>query len=168
MGGGLVNTSIIALWFGVVYHVTLSEAGLIFIGVNIITAFSIIVSGYLASSIGLVRTMFYTHIISNVFLFLIPIFHSLIWSELLLFIRQSTSQMDVSPRDSFVNSIIPEDSRVRGNSSFLAYRNAGQVPGPGLAGIFFEVFPSGIFITAALTKIAYDLTFYLKFRDVHT
>ena len=168
VGGGLVNTSIITLWFEVVYHVTLSQAGLIFIGVNIITAGSIIISGYLSSSIGLVRTMVYTHVISNIFLFFIPVFHFLIWSEALLFIRQSTSQMDVPARDSFVNTIIPEESRVGGNSSFLAYRNAGQVPGPGLAGILFEVFPSGIFITAALTKIAYDLTFYFKFRSVHT
>ncbi|EQD31650.1 sugar transporter related protein, partial [mine drainage metagenome] len=48
IGGGLVNTSIISLWFEVEYHITLSQAGLIFIGVNVITAISIIVSGYIS------------------------------------------------------------------------------------------------------------------------
>ncbi len=165
LGGGLVNTSIIALWFEVVFHITLSQAGLIFIGVNLITAVSIILSSYISSSIGLVRTMVYTHIISNIFLFLIPVFHVLAWSEILLFIRQTTSQMDVPARDSFVNTVIPEESRVTGNSTFLAVRNAGQVPGPGIAGALLEFFPPAVFMAAALTKISYDLAFYLKFRN---
>ena len=165
LGGGLVNTSIIALWFEVVFHITLSQAGLIFIGVNLITAVSIIISGYISSSIGLVRTMVYTHIISNVFLFLIPIFHVLAWSEILLFIRQTTSQMDVPARDSFVNTVIPEESRVKGNSTFLAVRNVGQVPGPGMAGALLEFFPPAVFMVAALTKISYDVAFFAKFRE---
>ncbi|MGC8516020.1 MAG: MFS transporter [Thermoplasmata archaeon] len=164
LGGGLVNTSIIALWFEVVFHITLSQAGLIFIGVNLITAFSILLSSYISSSIGLVRTMVYTHIISNVFLFLIPVFHVLAWSEILLFIRQTTSQMDVPARDSFVNTVIPEDSRVTGNSTFLEVRNVGQVPGPGIAGALLEFFPPAVFMAAALTKISYDVAFYVKFR----
>lgn len=166
IGGGLVNTSIISLWFEVEYHITLSQAGLIFIGVNVITAISIIISGYISTSIGLVRTMVYTHITSNIFLFLVPVLHFLTWSEVLLFIRQTTSQMDVPARDSFVNTVIPEDSRIAGNSSFLAIRNVGQVPGPGIAGALFEFFPSGVFMAAALTKISYDLAFFLKFRKI--
>ncbi len=165
LGGGLVNTSIIALWFEVVFHITLSQAGLIFIGVNLITAFSILLSSHISSSIGLVRTMVYTHIISNVFLFLIPVFHVLAWSEILLFIRQTTSQMDVPARDSFVNTVIPEDSRLTGNSTFLAVRNVGQVPGPGIAGALLEFFPPAVFMAAALTKISYDVAFYVKFRN---
>jgi MFS family permease len=165
LGGGLVNTSIIALWFEVVFHITLSQAGLIFIGVNLITAASILLSSYVSSSIGLVRSMVYTHIISNIFLFLIPVFHVLAWSEILLFIRQTTSQMDVPARDSFVNTVIPEDSRVVGNSTFLAVRNVGQVPGPGIAGVLLEFFPPAVFMAAALTKISYDLSFYAKFRN---
>lgn len=147
------------------FHITLSQAGLIFIGVNLIAAISILLSGYISSSIGLVRSMVYTHIISNIFLFLIPVLHVLAWSEILLFIRQTTSQMDVPARDSFVNTVIPEDSRVKGNSTFLAVRNAGQVPGPGVAGALLEFFPPGVFMAAALTKISSDVAFYFKFRD---
>ncbi len=165
LGGGLVNTAVISLWFEQVYHITLSQAGLIFIAVNIITALSVVGSGYISGRIGLVRTMVYTHLVSNVMLFLVPVFHILAVSEIFLFLRQSTSQMDVPARDSFVNTRIPRDSRVSANSSFLAVRNGFQIPGPGIAGVFMELFPQGVFFSAALVKIAYDLAFYMGYRD---
>ena len=164
LGGGLVNTAILTLWFKVVYNVTLSQAGLIFAIVNVITALSVIGSNYISNRMGLVRTMVYTHLVSNVFLFMVPVFHSLIISEVFLYLRQSTSQMDVPARDSFTNTYIPKNARISGNSTFLAVRNGGQVPGPGIAGIILEVFPGGVFFAASLTKIAYDLAFYTGFR----
>lgn len=164
LGGGLVNTAIITLWFKVVYGISLSGAGLIFIIVNVVTAISVILSGRLSKGIGLVRTMVYTHLFSNVMLFLVPIFHSLVISEIFLFLRQTTSQMDVPARDSLVNTMIPKDARIAGNSVFLGVRNGLQIPGPGLAGLLFEVFPEGVFFSAALIKIAYDIAFFARYR----
>ena len=167
LGGGLVNNSIITLFFKVVYNLDISQVGLIFIIVNIITALSIIGSRYISGNIGLVRTMVYTHIISNIMLFMVPVFHMLIVSEIFLYLRQSTSQMDVPARDSFVNTVIPQDSRVNSNSVFIGVRNGMQIPGPGIAGFIMEIFPAGIFFMAALTKISYDLAFFLKYRENH-
>ena len=164
IGGGLVNTAVISLWFKVVYNISLSQAGLIFVLVNVITALSVLLSSHISGRIGLVKTMVYTHLISNVFLFAVPLFHNLLISEIFLYLRQSTSQMDVPARDSFVNTFIPRDARVAGNSTFLAVRNGGQVPGPGIAGIILSVFPAGVFFTASLTKIAYDIAFFLGYR----
>lgn len=165
LGGGLVNTAIISLWFKDVYGVTLSQAGLIFLVVNVVTALSVIAAGRISTSIGLVRTMVYTHLISNVMLFMVPVFHSLLISEVFLFLRQSTSQMDVPARDSLVNTMIPADARVAGNSVFLGVRNGFQIPGPGIAGFLLEIFPEGVFFTASLTKIAYDLAFFARYRQ---
>ena len=167
LGGGLVNNSIITLFFKVVYNLDISQVGLIFIIVNIITALSIIGYRYISGNIGLVRTMVYTHIISNIMLFMVPVFHMLIVSEIFLYLRQSTSQMDVPARDSFVNTVIPQDSRVNSNSVFIGVRNGMQIPGPGIAGFIMEIFPAGIFFMAALTKISYDLAFFLKYRENH-
>ncbi len=164
LGGGLVNTAIISLWFKDVYGVTLSQAGLIFLVVNVVTALSVIAAGRLSTRLGLVKTMVYTHLISNVMLFMVPVFHSLVISEMFLFLRQSTSQMDVPARDSLVNTMIPADARVASNSVFLGVRNGFQIPGPGIAGLLFEVFPEGVFFSASLIKIAYDLAFYTRFR----
>ena len=165
LGGGLVNNSIITLFFKVIYNLDVSQVGFIFIIVNIITALSIIGSKYISGNIGLVRTMVYTHIMSNIMLFMVPVFHMLVVSEVFLYLRQSTSQMDVPARDSFVNTVIPQESRVNSNSVFIGIRNGMQIPGPGIAGIIMEIFPPGIFFMAALTKISYDLAFFLKYRD---
>ncbi len=164
LGGGLVNTAIISLWFKDVYGVTLSQAGLIFLVVNVVTAISVILSGHISKGLGLVRTMVYTHLISNVMLFMVPVFHSLILSEIFLFLRQSTSQMDVPARDSLVNTMIPADARVASNSVFLGVRNGFQIPGPGIAGFLFEVYPEGVFFSASLIKIAYDIAFFARYR----
>ncbi|MHB8361321.1 MAG: MFS transporter [Thermoplasmataceae archaeon] len=165
IGGGFVNSSIITLYFKTVYNLDVSQVGFIFIIVNLITALSIIMSKYLSGSIGLVRTMVYTHVISNIMLFMVPVFHMLLVSEMFLYIRQSTSQMDVPARDSFVNTIIPAESRIESNSVFIGVRNGMQIPGPGISGFLMEVFPSGVFFGAALTKIVYDVAFFLKFKE---
>ncbi|MEM3851550.1 MAG: hypothetical protein QXP70_00940 [Methanomassiliicoccales archaeon] len=164
LGGGLVNTSMITLWFKVVYNIPLSSAGLIFVIVNVITAISVIASGYISGGFGLVRTMVYTHLISNALLFLIPVIHSLFISELFLYLRQSTSQMDVPARDSFVNTYIPKEARVSANSTFAAVRNGCQIPGPGIAGLLLETFPSALFFGASLMKVAYDILFFANYR----
>ncbi len=165
LGGGLVTSSIISLWFKDIYFISLSTAGLIFIFVNAITAVSVIISSMISGKIGLIRTMVYTHGISNVFLMLVPVIHSLAISELFLFLRQTTSQMDVPARDSLVNSIINPDYRIKSNSIFSSVRNGLQIPGPGLAGYFLSVYPPLVFIFSGAVKLSYDLSFYLKYRN---
>ncbi len=163
-GGGIVVTSIITLWFKSVYNITLSQAGLMFVIVNIVTAVSIIISSMLADRLGLIRTMVYSHLVSNVFLILVPVFHTLALSQLMLYLRQTTSQMDVPGRDSFINTIIPAEHRVRSNSTFLVVRNASQVPGPGLAGLLIETYASSVFFLGGGIKIVYDLLLFISYR----
>lgn len=164
-GGGIVVTSVIALWFKSVYNITLSQAGLMFVIINVVTAVSIIIASMLADRLGLIRTMVYTHIISNVFLILVPVFHTLVLSQLMLYLRQTTSQMDVPGRDSFINTIIPAEHRVRSNSTFLVVRNGSQVPGPGLAGLLIETYASSVFFLGGGIKILYDLLLFASYRN---
>jgi len=167
-GGGMITTSLIVLWFRVVFHITISTAGIIFVIVSIVTAISVIISSHISNRIGLVRTMAFTHLISNIFLMLIPVFHYLTVAEIFLYLRQTTSQMDVPARDSFTNTIISKESRIRSNSIFLAVRNGSQVPGPGLSGLLVSSFPSFMFFISGAVKGAYDLLlygYYHSFKD---
>ncbi|MGP6238860.1 MFS transporter [Cuniculiplasma sp. SKW4] len=163
IGGGLITTSMLTLWFKVVYKVDLSTAGYIFLIVNILTAFSILISSKIQTRIGLIRTMVFTHLISNGFLLLMPVLHNLIWSEMFLYLRQTTSQMDVPARDSFINTFIPKEARIAANSHFTSARSASQIPGPLFGGIALELMPSSlIFITGGI-KALYDLILYKKY-----
>ena len=163
-GGGLVNTAILSLWFKYVYNITLSEAGIIFLIVNIVTALSILLSSRLSNRMGVVRTMVYTHLISNVFLILIPLYHSLVFSEFFLFLRQTTSQMDVPARDSFTNTIIPGEYRIKANSVFNSVRTGFQIPGPLISSILIDAFPATVFYSAGSIKMIYDVLFFRKYK----
>lgn len=163
-GGGLVTTSMMTLWFKIVYNISLSTAGLMFIIVNVVTATSIILASLIANRMGLVRTMVYTHLISNVMLILIPVYHVLPVSQIFLYLRQTTSQMDVPARDSFINTIIDDEHRVRSNSVFIIVRNGLQIPGPALGGLLIELLPATLFYSAGIIKVAYDLLFFASFR----
>ncbi len=164
-GGGLVVTSVITLWFKSVYGITLSQAGLMFVIINVVTATSILVVSAISNRLGLIRTMVYTHIVSNVFLIMVPVFHTLILSQIMLYLRQTTSQMDVPGRDSFINTVIPQEHRVRSNSNFLAVRNGSMVPGPGIAGLLIESYASSLFFLGGGIKILYDLLLYATYKD---
>ncbi|PYB67636.1 MFS transporter [Thermoplasma sp. Kam2015] len=163
-GGGFVTTSMITLWFKVVYHISLGYAGFIFIIVNIVTAISILISSRISGRIGLIRTMVYTHVISNFFLILMPVIPNLIASQVFLYLRQTTSQMDVPARDSFTNTIIPPDYRVNSNSVFTTVRTLGQVPGPAIGGFLIDAMPPSLLYVAGATKIIYDISLYVKYR----
>ncbi len=163
--GGLVNASMLSLWFLTVYSTNLGETGFIFVVVNILSAMSVLISGRISSTLGMVRTMVYTHLISNAFLILMAVVHSLIFSESMLFLRQATSQMDVPPRDSFINTIIPEDERISTNSQFIAARNVSIIPAPAMGGAMFSIFQSGIPMVAGGLKAAYDLVFFARFKQ---
>lgn len=167
-GGGLVITPVITLWFKSVYGISLSQAGLMFVIINIITAISILVVSSISNRLGLIRTMVYTHIISNVFLIMVPVFHTLVLSQIMLYLRQTTSQMDVPGRDSFINTAIPQEHRVRSNSHFLAARNGAMVPGPGIAGVLVAYFASSVFFLGGGVKILYDLLLYFNYKDYKT
>lgn len=163
-GGGLVNTAILSLWFKYVYNISLSEAGIIFLIVNIVTALSILLSSKLSNRMGVVRTMVYTHIISNVFLILIPLYHNLLFSEFFLFLRQTTSQMDVPARDSFTNTIIPGEYRIKANSVFNSVRTGFQIPGPIISSLLIDAVPATVFYSAGSIKMIYDVLFFKKYR----
>jgi hypothetical protein len=83
----------------------------------------------------------------------------------MLFLRQATSQMDVPPRDSFINTIIPEDERISTNSQFIAARNVSIIPAPAMGGAMFSIFQSGIPMVAGGLKAAYDLVFFARFKQ---
>ncbi len=166
LAGGMVTVSMISLWFKFVYNISLSTAGFIFIFVNVITTVSILLSHVISGRIGLIKTMVYTHSISNIFLILVPVIHSLILSEVFLYLRQTTSQMDVPARDTLINTIIDENYRVKSNTIFSAVRNGSQIPGPGIVGYMLYIFPPFMFFAAGTLKLSYDILFYIKYRKI--
>src|SRR5881398_1677855 len=110
-GGGFVVQSFAAYWFYLRFGVNPATLGGIFFGANVLSGFSALVASRLASRFGLIRTMVYTHLPSNILLILVPLMPNLSLAVLVLLLRFSVSQMDVPTRQSYTMAIVHADER---------------------------------------------------------
>lgn len=164
-GGGFVSQSILSYWFLLVYTVSLKDLGIIFLVVNVITALSTFAAPFLAERLGNLRTMVLTHLLSNVFLILIPIVGSLQAALAFLFLRQSLSQMDVPTRQTFMIQIFKPQDRVPANAVTNTSRSIGSIFGPAASGVMLaDSFASLPLLTGGLAKIVYDVAIFLLYR----
>ena len=165
IGGGFVLQGLVAYWFNVRYGINLKELGAIFFVVDIIMAISIMVTPFIAKKIGLVRTMVYSHIPSNVFLMLIPVFPNVFLSLFFLFLRQSLSQMDVPTRQSYLNSIVDADDRSYVVGVSNASRSIAQSTTPFISSYLISLAASSIpFEAGGGIKIIYDVLLFQRFK----
>ena len=107
--GGFVLQSILAYWFHVRFNVGPAILGSIFFGANILAGLSALSAVWVASKIGLIRTMVFTHIPSNILLILVPLMPNLPLAILVLLLRFSISQMDVPTRQSYTMAVVAPD-----------------------------------------------------------
>ena len=164
-GGGFIGSSIIAYYFYYRYQFQLSSLGLILAGTQIVTAASFLLAARIAGRFGLINTMVFTHLPSNVVLTLIPFAPSALLAVVLLLCRQSMSQLDVAPRQSFVVSIVPESDRTAASGITNSSRSFSQSVSPFLAGYSIEnLWVGSPFVFAGSLKIAYDLLLYRAFH----
>ncbi len=165
LGGGFLTQSILVYWFFLVYHLSLSSLGPIFFLTNLITALSALGASFVAEKLGNLRTMVYTHLVSNVFVILIPLAGSLTQALSFLFLRQSMSQMDVPTRQAFMSQIFTHEERVSANAITNTSRSIASMVGSPVTG---AVLSAGLvslpLFAGGFTKIAYDLLIFLKYK----
>jgi len=166
--GGFVLQSILAYWFHVRFNVQPAILGSIFFGANILAGLSALSAAWVASRIGLIKTMVFTHIPSNILLMLVPLMPNLPLAIAVLLLRFSISQMDVPTRQSYTIAMVAPDERsaAAGITGIARTTGASLSPvftGPLLANAALLSFP--FFISGGL-KIIYDLLLYRSFRAI--
>jgi MFS family permease len=164
--GGLVVQSMVAYWFHVRFGVEAGVIGSIFFGANILAGLSALLAGRLAKKIGLINTMVFTHIPSNLLLMLVPLMPSLPLAITLLLARFSISQMDVPTRQSYTMAVVAPDERSAASGVTAIARSVGAAISPSLTGVFLSVpmLLSAPFFLSGGLKIIYDLLLYRSFR----
>lgn len=164
-GGGFVIQSLAAWWFYLRFGVKPAALGGIFFGANVFAGVSALLASRLAARFGLVRTMVFTHLPSNILLMLVPLMPNLPLATLVLLLRFSISQMDVPTRQSYTMAIVRPEERSAAAGITGVARTTGAAIAPVLAGLLFAR-PSLIdvpFFIAGTLKIAYDLLLYRAF-----
>lgn len=166
--GGFVIQSIVSLWFFSKFGVDLAAISVIFSVAGVLTAFSFFAAAKIADRIGLVNTMVFTHIPSNVFLILVGFAPSLPLAIAFYLARMTLSQMDVPTRQSYIVAVVSEDERTPAAGITNISRNISQAVSPSLTGYILQILPtlSAPFILGGALKIAYDIALYVNFRKI--
>lgn len=166
-GGGFTVQSLLALWLFRRFDVSVEVAGAVFFGAGIAAGFSQLVSAPLASRIGLVNTMVFTHLPANVFLILAAFMPSLPLAITCLLLRMCLSQMDVPARQSYVMSVVPKEERAAAASVTNVPRSLSAALAPLLAGALLSRTSFGWpLLVGGVLKIVYDLLLLYQFRFV--
>jgi len=166
-GGGFVVDSLMALWLFRRFDLSLEAAGAVFFAARLLSAFSQLVSPWLAARIGLVRTMVYTHLPANGFLIAAAFMPTAGSAIAMLLARMALSQMDVPARQSYVIAVTPPAERAAAVSLTNVPRSLASALSPMAAGALLEYSDFGwpLVIGGAL-KILYDLLLLSQFRSV--
>jgi MFS family permease len=156
--GGLVVQSIVAYWFYRRFAISPAILGSIFFGANILAGISALAAARIARRIGLLKTMVFTHLPSNVLLLLVPFMPTLPLAITVLLLRFSISQMDVPTRQSYVMAVVDPSERTAAAGITGVARTTGAALAPVIAMPLIASSRSWIpFVAAGVLKIAYDL-----------
>jgi MFS family permease len=166
--GGFVVQSLIAYWFHIRFGTQPAVLGAIFFGANILAGISALAAAWVAARIGLVNTMVFTHLPSNLLLMLVPLMPNLPLAIIVLFMRFSVSQMDVPPRQSYTMAVVAPDERSAAAGVTGIARSIGAAISPTFAGAFLSnsTLLSAPFFVAGGLKVVYDILLYRSFRAV--
>ena len=168
-GGAFVLQSFVAYWFHVRYGVEPALLGAIFFGANILAGISALSAAKIAARFGLINTMVFTHIPSNMLLILVPLMPTLPLAIVVLLARFSISQMDVPTRQSYTVAVVHPSERSAAAGVTGIARSIGASVSPLLAGLMLRAagpWLSAPFFVAGGVKILYDLALYRSFNSI--
>jgi MFS family permease len=169
LAGGFVLQSLIAYWFYTRFGMDLAALGWIFFGAQILSGLSLLLAARAAPRLGLVNTMVFSHLISNVLLIGVALAPSAWLAIGLLLARHLLSQMDVPTRQSFLMLAVQDHERERAASLTNMSRTLAQSVSPAVTGwIMTSVSLAAPFFLGGGLKILYDVMLYATIRHVET
>jgi predicted MFS family arabinose efflux permease len=165
-GGGFVVQAFIAFWLAERFNASVTVIGLTFFAVGVLQTASFLAAVPLAERFGLLATMVFTHLPSNVLLIAMAFAPNLAAAIGLLLARVALSQMDVPTRQAYVMALVDPAERTAAASVTNTARYLVRPVGPVLAGATQSIGLGVPFVIAGTIKGAYDLVLWRWFRTV--
>jgi MFS family permease len=164
--GGFIVQSFVVYWFGRTFGASTTVMGVVFFLSGLMQAASSIAASRIAARFGLLNTMVFTHLPSNVLLMTVPLAPSLGLAIALWLARVSISQMDVPARQAYVVALVDPQERVAASAYTNTARYVSRPIGPAVAGALMQTATAAPFFIAGGLKILYDLLLLATFRRV--
>jgi len=166
LGGGFVVQAFIAFWLAERFHASVGVLGVTFFAIGLLQTASFLAAGPLAERFGLLATMVFTHLPSNVLLVAVAFAPNLPTAIALLLARVVLSQMDVPTRQAYVMALVDPSERTAAASVTNTARYLVRPIGPLLAGATQSIALGVPFVIAGTVKGVYDLILWRWFRTV--
>jgi len=167
LGSGFIPSSLVSYWFFDRFGLGMDTIALIFSGSSLLAAVSFMLAARIAERIGLINTMVYSHLPSNLMTMSIPFMPNLAMSSAVYMGRSLLSQMDVPTRQSYVMAIVEPEERSRVAGLINLPRSLTSAIGPTITGFVMQFLgPSLPFLLAGGVKAFYDIALYFNFKDV--
>lgn len=167
IGGGFLNSSLIAYWFFRQYGTSEADLAVLFFAARTLNAVSHVGAAWLAGRIGLLNTMVWTHLPSSLLLIAAPTSPNAAIAAALFLAREALVEMDVPTRQSYVMAVVRPGERTFASGVTNVTRNVAWAVGPSFAGVVMQyVALAGPLIIGGVLKISYDLLLYRDFRHV--
>ncbi len=159
--GGFVLQSLMAYWLHVRFELSAAALGSVFFGTQVLTVCSLLIAARAAGRLGLVNTMVFSHLASNVLLILMGVAPTAGLAVGLLLARALLSQMDVPTRQTFLMLVVGDEEREAAATVTNAGRTVTQAVSPALTGYVMQALAlSAPFLLGGGLKIVYDLLLY--------
>jgi MFS family permease len=167
IGGGFLNSALIAYWFFRRYGSSEADLAVLFFLARALNALSHVAAAWMARRIGLLNTMVWTHLPSSLFLIAAPASPSAAIAAALFLAREALVEMDVPTRQSYVMAVVKPHERTLASGATNVTRNVAWAVGPSLAGVVMQhIALAGPLVIGGLLKIGYDLLLFSSFRHV--
>ncbi len=166
--GGFVVQSFVSYWFHLRWDLSPEALGVVFFWVGVLSGLSLLAAGWVSQRIGLLNTMVFSHLPSNLLLMLVPLAPTWWLAVGFWLARMSISQMDIPTRQSYTMAVVDPEERTATAGITNVARTAASALSPVFAGLALSAAEVGLpfFLSGAL-KLVYDGLIYSTFRHVH-
>ena len=166
LGGGFVPQTFIAYLLTRKYGASPETLAILFFAIGLLQALSFQAAVRIAARLGLLRTMVFTHLPSNVLLAAVAFAPNLASAIALLLARFALSQMDVPTRQAYVVALVDPSERTAAAAYTNTARTLARPAAPLLAGAALRIGLGAPFLLAGAVKSAYDVGLWVLFRNV--
>jgi MFS family permease len=166
-GTGFLVQSLLALWLYQAFQISVATAAAILFWSSLCSAVSYLIAVPIAARIGLINTMVFTHLPSNILLILIPFAPDLATAIALLLARSALSQMDVPTRASYVMAVVAPEERPAAASLTAVPKTFAWAAGSLVSGYLLTLSAFGWpLVVGGVVKAVYDILLLVNFRKV--
>ncbi len=165
--GGMIFESFLSFWLFTQFGMSAAAIGGLLIASQALNMVSLALAPWVARRIGLLNTLVFTQVVSNIMLLLFAFAPTVVIAVALWLLRSLFDEMDVPTRQAYMMGITDSDEHAIMAGSANLGRGLGRIPSATVTGwLWAGALTVTPWVASGTIKIAYDIAIWLAFRRV--